>query len=65
MAVIAASIAVTVATLFVVGLAKARVTGKHPLRAGFEVMIIGTASGLLGYLIGTVLPQMFGMTMTP
>jgi VIT1/CCC1 family predicted Fe2+/Mn2+ transporter len=65
MAVIGASIAVTVATLFVVGLAKARVTGKHPLRAGLEVMIIGTASGLLGYFIGTVLPQMFGMTMTP
>jgi predicted membrane protein (TIGR00267 family) len=65
MAVIGASIAVTVATLFVVGLAKARVTGKHPLRAGFEVMIIGTASGLLGYLIGSVLPQMFGVAMAP
>jgi predicted membrane protein (TIGR00267 family) len=65
MPVIGASIAVTVATLFVVGLVKARVTGKHPLRAGLEVMLIGTASGLLGYLIGTVLPQMFGMTMPP
>lgn len=65
MAVIGFSIAVTVATLFVVGLVKARVTGKHPLRAGLEVMLIGTASGLLGYLIGTVLPQMFGQTMMP
>jgi predicted membrane protein (TIGR00267 family) len=63
--VIAVSIAVTVATLFVVGLVKARVTGKHPLRAGLEVMVIGTGSGLLGYLIGTVLPQIFGQTMTP
>jgi predicted membrane protein (TIGR00267 family) len=65
MPVIGASIAVTVATLFVVGLVKARVTGKHPLRAGLEVMLIGTASGLLGYLIGTILPQMFGQMMTP
>ncbi|MBI3812034.1 MAG: VIT1/CCC1 transporter family protein [Nitrospirae bacterium] len=59
------SIAVTVAALFVVGLVKARVTGKHPLRAGLEVMVIGTGSGLLGYLIGTVLPGMFGLNMTP
>ncbi|HET6464862.1 MAG TPA: VIT1/CCC1 transporter family protein [Nitrospiria bacterium] len=65
MPVIGVSIAVTVATLFVVGLVKARVTGKHPLRAGLEVMIIGTASGLLGYLIGAVLPQIFGQSMTP
>jgi len=64
MPVIVVSIAVTVATLFVVGLVKARVTGKHPLRAGLEVMLIGTASGVLGYLIGAVLPQMFG-GMTP
>ncbi len=59
------SITVTVAALFVVGLFKARVTGKHPLRAGLEVMVIGTASGLLGYLIGTVFPRMFGLNMTP
>ncbi|MBI3596293.1 MAG: VIT1/CCC1 transporter family protein [Nitrospirae bacterium] len=65
MTAIGVSIAITVATLFVVGLVKARVTGKHPLRAGLEVMIIGTGSGLLGYLIGTVLPQVFGLTMTP
>jgi vacuolar iron transporter family protein len=63
--VIWASIAVTVAALFVVGLAKARVTRKPPLRAGLEVMLIGTASGLLGYLIGGVFPQMFGLNMTP
>jgi len=65
MPVIWISIAVTVAALFVVGLFKARVTGKNPMRAGFEVMVIGTGSGLLGYLIGTVLPGMFGLNMTP
>ncbi|HUK56965.1 MAG TPA: VIT1/CCC1 transporter family protein [Nitrospiria bacterium] len=65
MSAIGVSIAVTVATLFVVGLGKARVTGKHPLRAGLEVMIIGTGSGLLGYLVGTLLPRMFGLSMTP
>lgn len=59
------SIIVTVAALFVVGLVKARVTGKQPLRAGLEVMVIGTGSGLLGYLIGTVFPRMFGLNMAP
>ncbi|MBI3610145.1 MAG: VIT1/CCC1 transporter family protein [Nitrospirae bacterium] len=59
------SIAVTVAALFVVGLIKARVIGRNPLRAGIEVMVIGTGSGLLGYLIGTVFPRMFGLAMTP
>jgi vacuolar iron transporter family protein len=59
------SIAVTVAALFVVGLFKARVTGKNPWRAGFEVMLIGTGSGLLGYIIGTLIPQMFGFSMQP
>jgi vacuolar iron transporter family protein len=59
------SIAVTVAALFFVGLVKARVTAKNPWRAGFEVMLIGTGSGLLGYIIGTVIPQMFGFSMQP
>jgi len=59
------SIAVTVVALFFVGWVKARVTGKTPWRAGLEVMLIGTGSGLLGYIIGTIIPQMIGFSMAP
>ncbi len=60
-AVIAASIAVTVLALFVVGIIKARVTNKHPVRSGLEIMLLGGASGLLGYAIGLLAPKIFGI----
>ena len=65
MPVIAVSIAVTVAALFVVGVIKARVIHKHPLRSGLEIMLLGTASGLLGYLIGVLLPRFLGIDLSP
>lgn len=65
MPVIAVSIGGTVAALFVVGLIKARVTHKHPLRSGLEIMLLGTASGLLGYGIGVLFPRLFGIHLAP
>ncbi len=64
-AVIAVSIGVTVAALFVVGMIKARVTHKPSLRSGLEIMLLGTASGLLGYVIGVLLPRLFGINLAP
>ena len=64
MAVIAVSIGVTVMALFVVGIIKARVTHKHPVRSGLEIMLLGGASGLLGYAIGFYVPKLFGIDLT-
>jgi predicted membrane protein (TIGR00267 family) len=61
--VIVVSIALTVAALFVVGIIKARVTERPPLRSGLEIMALGTASGLLGYLIGWFIPWFFRIEM--
>jgi vacuolar iron transporter family protein len=64
MAVIAVSIGVTVMALFVVGIIKARVTKKNPVRSGLEIMLLGGASGLLGYAIGFYVPKLFGINLT-
>jgi vacuolar iron transporter family protein len=64
MSVIAVSIGVTVMALFVVGIIKARVTKKHPVRSGLEIMLLGGASGLLGYAIGFFVPKLFGIDLT-
>jgi predicted membrane protein (TIGR00267 family) len=63
--VIAVSIGLTVAALFVVGVVKARVTHKHPLRSGLEIMLLGTGSGLLGYGIGVLFPRLLGISLAP
>jgi len=65
MPVIAVSIAVTVAALFVVGMIKAKVIHKHVLRSGLEIMLLGTASGILGYLIGVLFPRFLGINLSP
>ena len=65
MPVIAVSIGITVIALFVVGIIKARVTHKHPFRSGLEIMLLGTASGLLGYFIGVLLPTIFRVGLAP
>lgn len=62
--VIAVSIGVTVAALFVLGVIKARVTHKHPLRSGIEIMLLGTGSGLLGYGIGLLSQRLFGLNLS-
>jgi vacuolar iron transporter family protein len=59
--VIPISIGITVITLFGVGALKSKVTRKNPIRSGLEIMLIGTLSALLGYLIGTIAPRILGI----
>lgn len=58
------SIFLAAAVLFGVGVVKARVADTNPWRSGAETFVIGTAAGLLGYLLGTLIPNHFGITFT-
>ncbi len=59
--VIPISISITILTLFGVGVVKSKVTRKNPMRSGLEIVLIGTLSALLGYLIGTLAPRLLGI----
>lgn len=48
------SIIVAAITLFIVGAYKAKITVGVPTKSGLEMAIIGTASALVGYLIGSL-----------
>lgn len=60
-AALGASVGVTVAALFGIGVGKALLARRHPLFSGLEMMAIGGGAGLVGYLVGTVLPKMLGL----
>lgn len=49
---IAASLIVTLITLFLAGMVKARFTTGKPLRSAVEMAVVGMAAALAGYLIG-------------
>ncbi|MHB1871673.1 MAG: VIT1/CCC1 transporter family protein [Steroidobacteraceae bacterium] len=49
---VVAAAALTAATLFVVGLAISLFTGRHALRGALRMVLIGSATGLLTYLLG-------------
>lgn len=57
------SVAATLGGLFLLGIGKTRITRKNPLLSGLEVVGIGTASAALGYVLGTLLPRLFGIEM--
>jgi VIT1/CCC1 family predicted Fe2+/Mn2+ transporter len=48
------SIFIAALTLFIVGVYKARVTIGKPLRSGLQMAVIGTASALVGYVVGLI-----------
>lgn len=50
-----ASVLVTAAVLFGIGVYKARVTVGKPMKSGLEMAVIGTLSALAGYLVGIIL----------
>jgi len=49
------SVVATAAVLFIVGAYKARVTVGNPGRSGLEMALIGTASAMVGYLVGLLM----------
>ncbi len=60
-AAIVASIVVTLVALAGIGIAKARTVKQPVLPSVLQVTGVGAASGLLGYLLGELLPRFFGV----
>jgi len=50
-----AAVGLAAAALFALGVYKATVTIGHPVKSGLELSAIGTASALIGYLVGALL----------
>lgn len=55
-----ASVIATGAVLFAIGVVKTRWTHRGPISSGLEILAIGAFAGVLGYLLGTVLPTLLG-----
>jgi VIT1/CCC1 family predicted Fe2+/Mn2+ transporter len=60
-----ASILATGLVLFGVGVVKARFTRRGALRSGLEILAVGAAAGVLGYVFGNVLPPLLGAPPLP
>jgi VIT1/CCC1 family predicted Fe2+/Mn2+ transporter/rubrerythrin len=56
-----ASISLACLALFGIGVIKARVTAQNPWRSGFEQFAIGAGAGIIGYVVGTFVPSLFGV----
>jgi VIT1/CCC1 family predicted Fe2+/Mn2+ transporter len=55
------SVLLTLGTLFVMGVVKARLAGERRLRSGAEIAGLAGAAAALAYLVGTVLPGVLGI----
>jgi len=49
-------------TLFGIGALKGRLSSRSVLRSGFEVMLVGGAAGVTGYLLGKAVSLLFGLS---
>lgn len=56
------AIAATALALFGIGVVKSRWTEHHFLRSGAEIVGLGAAAGVAGYLFGSILPGLLGVT---
>ena len=54
------SILLTILALVIVGVIKGRLANLNLFRSALEVVVVGTASALGGYLLGVVIPHLFG-----
>jgi vacuolar iron transporter family protein len=54
------SILLTIVALVIVGVIKGRLANLNLFRSALEVVVVGTASALGGYLLGVVIPHLFG-----
>jgi len=61
--VIAISVAVVFAglTLFLLGVGKAALSNQGRVRSGLEMLLLASAAGLAGYLLGVAARQVFGL----
>jgi VIT1/CCC1 family predicted Fe2+/Mn2+ transporter len=59
------SVLLTLGTLFVIGVVKARLTGEHWARSGAEIAGLAGVAAALAYVVGTVLPNALGITPPP
>jgi VIT1/CCC1 family predicted Fe2+/Mn2+ transporter len=64
-AALVASIVATLAVLFGLGVAKARLSGASWWRSGGEISVLAGAAALLSYLVGTVAPSLLGIDAVP
>ncbi len=55
------SVAATAVALFLIGLGKGRLAGGHAIRSGVEIAAIGLGCALIAFLLGTVVPDAFGL----
>lgn len=55
------SVLVTLGTLFVMGVVKARLAGERRLRSGLEIAGLAGAAAALAYVVGTVIPHALGI----
>jgi predicted membrane protein (TIGR00267 family) len=55
------SVAATAVALFLIGLGKGRLAGGHEIRSGVEITAIGLGCALVAFLLGTVVPDAFGL----
>jgi len=46
--------------LFALGAWKAKVTGNDPLKSGAEMLLVASAAGIVGYLVGRILGPLIG-----
>jgi VIT1/CCC1 family predicted Fe2+/Mn2+ transporter len=60
-----ASLVATGAVLFGIGVVKTRWTRANPVWSGIEILAIGAAAGIVGYLLGTLLPSILGAPAVP
>jgi len=54
------SLLATGVVLFGIGVVKTRWTRGNPLLSGLEILLIGAAAGIVGFLFGTLLPTLLG-----
>jgi VIT1/CCC1 family predicted Fe2+/Mn2+ transporter len=47
--------------LFAVGVVKSRWTRRSPITSGLEVLVLAALAGVVGFLFGTILPQLLGV----
>jgi VIT1/CCC1 family predicted Fe2+/Mn2+ transporter len=58
---LALAIVLTGIALFFLGVGKGSLSNQHPIRSGFQMLILASAAGLAGYFLGVVARAVFGL----